>query len=87
MQQISNLIKEYKVIETSYKNKRDEIISLMVDEINKLRVGTKFKPITKRLIAIKANKNPFLKDDGELELIYKECKEKQNFSKFFWITK
>lgn len=73
--------------EVKYKNRRDEIISNMVEEINKLRVGTKYKPVTKRFIAIKVNGNPFLKDDGELELIFKECLKKGSFAKLFWICR
>lgn len=70
-----------------YRNRRDEIISNLTDEINTLRIGTKYKPVTKRQIAIRANSNPFLKSDDELELVYKNCSKKGNFSHFFWITK
>lgn len=78
---------EIKIQPTVYKNRRDEIVSKITDEINLLRVGTKYKPVTKRMIAIRANSNPFLKNDTELELVYKNCSAKKNFSHFFWITK
>lgn len=90
MQSISNLIKEYKPIQTIYKNKRDEILTLMVDEINKLREGTNFKKETKANLAKRINMNVFLKgneNDGELELLYKECHAKNNYSKLYWVLK
>ena len=58
-----------------------------VKDINSLRVGTKFKPLTDRLLAIRINKNPFLKSDGELEFIIKQCRDKRNYAKLFWILR
>jgi len=72
---------------TEFKNERDEVISRMVIEINRLREGTKYKPITKRLLAIKINKNPFLKDLGELQLVFSECLKNGSFAKLFWLLK
>ena len=60
----------------------------MTLEINKLRENTTFKPITKRLLALRVNKNPFLsKDDDELELVFKECLKCGSFAKLFWMCK
>lgn len=73
--------------ESPYKNKRAELIAEAVKDINLLRLGTKFKPITERLLAIKCNKNPFLKLDSELELVIKDCKKKRNYSKLFYVLK
>ena len=70
-----------------FKNFRDELISLLTEGINKSRIGTTYKPVTKRTIAIRANKNPFLKSDSELEYVIKECQRKGSYSHFFWITK
>lgn len=70
-----------------YKNKRDELISEAVKDINLLRIGSKFKPLTARLLAIKCNRNPFLKSNGELELVLKECAKKRSYAKLFWILK
>lgn len=78
---------QFSIEPTTYKSFRDQIISQMTEEINTLRIGTKYKPVTKRMIAIRANSNPFLKSDGELELVYKTCSKKGNFSHFFYITK
>ncbi len=72
---------------TVFRSRRDELVSLMTDGINSYRVGTKWKPVTKRYIAIQVNKNPaFTGNDGELELVYKDCIKKGSFAKFFWIT-
>ena len=73
--------------EVKYKNERDEIISKMVIEINRLREGTKYKPITKRLLAIKVNKNPFLKSNIELQLVFSECLKNGSFARLFWLLK
>lgn len=90
MKSLFELTKEYKIKETSFKNFRDEIISKMVEEINKLREGTNFKKETKANLAKRINMNPFLKgnsNDGELELLYKECHSKNNYSKLYWTLK
>jgi hypothetical protein len=89
MQQIKEIIKNFEIKkpETSFKTRRQELISLMVSDINKLREGTVFKPTTEKLIALKINSNPFFKDLGELELVYKNCHEKRNYAHFFWLTK
>lgn len=70
-----------------YKNYRDELIGEAVKDINSLRSKTKFKPLTARLLAIKINRNPFLKSNGELELVLKECAKKRSYAKLFWILK
>lgn len=72
-----------------YKNYRDELISKITDGINRERQGTKYKPVNKRMIALLVNRNPFLKgkrNDGELSALLKECQEKGNFKKFWFIT-
>jgi hypothetical protein len=73
--------------ESPYKNRRAELIGEAVKDINTLREGTTFKPITERLLAIKCNRNPFLKSDGELELIIKQCRDNRNYAKLFWLLK
>lgn len=70
-----------------YKNRRDELIQTTVENINRLRVGTQYKPITAKWLAIKCNANPFLKDTTELELVIKDCKTKGNYKKLFWLIK
>lgn len=84
---INQYLSKFTNSQTEYKNFRDELISRLTDGINKSRIGTKYKPVTKRTIAIKCNKNPFLKSDGELELLIKECESKGSYSKFWWVIK
>lgn len=87
MQSITVLIEnfEVKTPQVLFKNKRDELVSLIVEDINKLRLGTEYKPTNKRIIALRLNSNPFYaKDDGEVELLYKTCCAKKNYSKLFY---
>ena len=77
----------YSPKQSPYKNWRAELIAEAVKDINLLRQGTKYKPTTERLIAIKCNRNPFLKNDGELELLLRECRNKRNYSKLFFVLK
>lgn len=72
---------------TEYKSERHEIISLMVADINELRLNTKYKPVTERTVAIKVNGNPFFKGVEELRNLYNECHKKMNYSKFWWVCK
>lgn len=63
------------------------MVSKITNGINSLRLGTKFKPVTTRRVAILVNKNPHFKGrDGELELLLKDCLKKGSFAKFFWVT-
>lgn len=81
-------INKYFSSKVEYKSKRDEIISNIVDDINKSRLGTIYKPVTKRLMAVKINQNIFLsKDTGELELLYLECHNRGDYKKLWWVLK
>lgn len=75
----------YSFSENKFKTRRAELISRLTNGINSLRIHTKYKPTTERLVAIKTNKNPFLKSDDELENLINECERKSNYSKFFWV--
>ena len=91
MESLSKLIQTKNFeLKVSFKSRRDEIISKMVEEINKLREGTAFRKETKANLAKRINMNPFLKgkdNDGELELLYKECHKKNNYSLLYWTLK
>ena len=76
----------YSVKKSPYKNRKAEIIAELVKGINLSRIGTKYKPITERLLAIKINRNPFL-NESELEYLLKECNRVGNYKKLFWILK
>ena len=77
----------FSIKKSPYKNRRDELIKTTVEDINRLRLGTQYKPITAKLLSIKCNSNPFLKSTDELELLIKECKQKGNYKKLFWVIK
>ncbi len=70
-----------------FRSRRDELISRLTDGINFKRLGTKYKPVTTRQIAIRCNMNPFLKSDSELNYEIEECERKETYAHFFWITK
>lgn len=83
----SKLDLEYNPKKGKFRSYRDELVSQITDGINSYRVGTKYKPITKRRVALLINKNPYFKGrDGEVELLLKECLSNGSFSKFFWVT-
>lgn len=76
----------YSVKKSPYKNRKAEIIAELVKGINLSRIGTKYKPTTERLLAIKINRNPFL-TESELEFILRECNRVGNYKKLFWCLK
>ena len=70
----------------AYRGWRDELVDGFVKGINSQRVGTKFKPISHKQVALRINGNPFFKQrDGEIELLLKDCVKKGNYKKFFWV--
>lgn len=78
---------EYTPTPVAFKSRRDELVSRITDGINAHRIGTQWKPISTRTVAIRINLNPAIsKDDGELELLIKDCESKGNYKKFFWVT-
>lgn len=68
-----------------FKTERHYILSEFVDNINKERIGTKYKLVTGRFIAIKLS---HLKDNGTLYYFLSICKDYKNrqgsFSKCFF---
>lgn len=89
MNNLSEFLKmPVKIEGDDFRSQRDELVAKMTDGINLFRIGTQFKPLTRRTVAIRINKNPFLaKDNGEIYHLYKQCMEKKSFARFFWITK
>ncbi len=69
-----------------FRTRRAELIYRLVDGINFSRIGSKYKQVDTKTIGIKCNMNPFLKNDGELELLIKECENKGSYSKFWWVV-
>lgn len=73
------------VKEEKIRSQRDELVNHFVQGINKERLGTKFKPITAKQVALRLNANPHFKgQDGEIYMLLKECQQKGTFKKFFW---
>lgn len=86
MESLSTLLQQVSFIQKDlgYINKRDEMIKTAVIHINTLRKGTAYEKIkeTPANLARRINCNPFLagkEKDGELEMILRQCKEKNNY--------
>ena len=66
-------------------NERQDILRQFLEEINKERLGTKFKPMTGRAVAMKVS---HLKDNHTLYYFLSTCKDYKNrhgsFSKSFF---
>lgn len=76
----------YTFKEVKYKTYRDELFYRLLNGMNNKRAKLGFKEISKARLAIAINRNPFLKkDDGELELLIKECENKGNYKKAYYI--
>ena len=76
---------ELKKSVSKIKSERAFIISQFVEEINKERVDTKFKPITGKVVAIKLS---HIKDNNTLYYFLSTCRDYKNrynsFSKCFF---
>lgn len=67
-----------------YRTERAEIVADFVKNINFIRLGTKYKPVTPKQIALRLNMNPKLKSDQEARYLLNECLRKNSFSMFFY---
>ena len=78
-------LQQYTVKKKTITNERQDIIRQFLEEINKERVGTKFKPLTGRGVAIKVG---HIKDNHTLYYFLSECKSYKHrhgsFSKYFF---
>lgn len=86
MESITNIINKLDRTQKSrITNERQDIVRQFLEEINKERVGTKYKPMTGKGVAMKLS---HLKDNGTLYFFLSECKDYKNrngsFSKYFW---
>ncbi len=63
------------------KNERGSTIELFVKEINKERLGTRFRSVTGQQIAVKLS---HLKSQEELYWFLGECKKGSSFGKVFF---
>ena len=62
-------------------SERAELIGKFVEGINRERVGTKWAPVTPRLVAIKVG---HLKTNGDLYFLLKQCEQGKSFGKVFF---
>lgn len=68
---------------TNINSERAYIISQFVNEINKSRLGTKWKPLTKigiKKLSILINQHPMLKTNSQLYEFLSRCRQSKNFS-------
>lgn len=71
--------------ENNFRGARDELVDRLVQGINRERLGTKWKPVSHKTIALRVNNNPTFtgRNDNLLRLI-NECEKNGKYSKFFW---
>lgn len=81
---IVNLELELKSKSSPFRNERDELVDEFVKSINITRLGTKYKPITHKTVALRINNNKKLKDVSEIRYLLDECNRRRSFSWFFY---
>lgn len=81
-QSLSSLFASH-VIDT--RNVRQQFVDEATEIINRERIGTKWKPVTKRAVAIRINL-VCPKEGGDAWVVdfRKECTSSKNYSKTFW---
>lgn len=86
MKTLTEILKERQPVKVkTITNERQDIIRQFVEEINKERIGTKFKPLTGRAVAIKLG---MIKTNQGLYEFFSICRDYKNrngsFGKRFW---
>jgi hypothetical protein len=71
----------YEIKESTIRDERPHLISQFVEGINRERVGTKYKPMTPRAVAIKLS---HIKEKSDLYYFLKRCEEGDSFGKVFF---
>jgi hypothetical protein len=74
----------YLTPQNTARSEREDIINEFVTRLNNERIGTKYKPITPRAIAVLINRHPNLKSKSSLYEFLSLCKQAKHFSKYFW---
>lgn len=83
MQTTENLFSAYKI---DIRSLRDKFIDEAFEKINNARIGTKWKPLSKRAIAIHIN--TCCKSDTDIHFFQKKCQQANSYSQcFFGLTK
>lgn len=63
------------------RSEREELVGMFLERLNNARLGTKYKPLTGRAVAVKLSHIP----TGDLWAFYQQCERANNFSAyFFW---
>jgi len=75
MVKLSEQLKDLNLTVKSVTSERAEIVKMFVDEINKEREGTKWKPVTGRSVAIQLS---CLKTNFELYNWLSQCRDYKN---------
>ena len=84
MQNLFDIIKDKQLIKQGANSERASVIQQFLEEINKEREGTKFKPLSAKAIAIKLS-HLKLQDLYTFLSLAKDYKNrKQSFSKYFF---
>jgi hypothetical protein len=86
MNNITSLLPELdKIAKSRITNERQFIVSQFVEALNNERIGTKYKPLSPRAVAVKLG---HLKDNHTLYYFLSQCntykRTKGSFSKCFW---
>ena len=63
-----------------FQSERAELIDRFVQRLNQARVGTKYKPLTPRAVAVWLSYIP----TEELYPFFRKCENAKSFSKLFW---
>ena len=74
MQDMKNLLAHYQIKKSKISNKRQMLIKDFVDELNLERVGTKYKPLTSKIVAIKLGHL----SEFDLEAFLSICRDYKN---------
>lgn len=80
-QSLSSLFASH-VIDT--RNVRQQFVDEATEIINRERIGTKWKPVTKRAVAIRINLVCPKGHDNFVHDFRKQCQQAKNYSKCFW---
>ena len=84
MRSLFDILKEKPQIKQGANSERASVIEEFVHEINKERIGTKYKPVSGKQIAIKLS-HLKLQDLYTFLSLAKDYKNRQGvFGKFFW---
>ena len=83
MQTSGNLFADYKL---DTRSQREKFVDEAFEKINNQRIGTKWKPLTKRAIAIRIN--ICCKSETDVHYFQKKCQQANSYSQcFFGLTK